>query len=107
MFGTLFPRTSSCLGSSIFVIDADTSPPEVNNQSITPSASEDTVVLAVESSTVTPKLTTTKKSGREGHEKEDLAYSTAEHLALLGIISDVPDSFNSSKSSDEYTFRWC
>jgi hypothetical protein len=59
-------------------------------------------VLAVESSTATTRTAATKKSGREGHEKGDLAYSTAEHLALLGIISDVPDSFNSSESSDEW-----
>jgi hypothetical protein len=88
--------------TSLVLIDADTSPPEVSSRSVTPSAYEDPAVLAVESFTATTKTATTKKSGREGREKGALAYSAAEHLALLGIISDVPDSFDSSKSSDEW-----
>jgi hypothetical protein len=45
-----------------------------------------------------------KKSGTkvEGHEIGALAYSTAENLALLSIIRDVPNSFNSSTCSEEW-----
>jgi hypothetical protein len=88
--------------TSLVLIDVNTSPPEVSSRSVTPSAYEDPAVLAVESSTATTKTATTEKSGREGCEKGALAYSAAEPLALLGIISDVPDSFDSSKSSDEW-----
>jgi len=91
---------SSSTPTSLVLIDADTSPPEVSNRSVTPSAFDNTAVLAVQSSTA--KAATSKKSGRKGREEGAVAYSAAEHLALLSILSDVPDSFNSSESSDEW-----
>jgi hypothetical protein len=40
-----------------------------------------------------------KKGGRE---KGSSAYSTTEHVALLSIISEVPDSFNASESYPQW-----
>jgi hypothetical protein len=41
-------------------------------------------------------LTSKKPSGRE---KGTITYSSVEHVALLSIISQVPDSFSCSESS--------
>jgi hypothetical protein len=40
-----------------------------------------------------------KKGGRVSG---PTAYSTAEHVALLSIIADTPDSFNASESSPQW-----
>jgi hypothetical protein len=46
-----------------------------------------------------------KKGGRE---RESSAYSTTEHVALLSIMCDVPDSFNALESSPQWeaVFKW-
>lgn len=41
-----------------------------------------------------------KKCGKEGNDKCALAYSTAEHRAVLWIIANDPDTFNALESSD-------
>ncbi len=44
-------------------------------------------------------LTSKKPSGRE---KGTITYSSVEHVALLSIISQAPDSFNCSESSPQW-----
>jgi hypothetical protein len=44
-------------------------------------------------------LATKKPSGRD---KGSVAYSAVEHVALLSMISQVPDAFNCSESSPQW-----
>jgi hypothetical protein len=41
-------------------------------------------------------------SRKGGRASGSTAYGTAEHVALLSIISEVPDSFNASESSPQW-----
>jgi hypothetical protein len=49
-----------------------------------------------------PDELASKKGGRASG---STAYGTAEHVALLSIISEVPDSFNASESQWEAVFK--
>jgi hypothetical protein len=43
-----------------------------------------------------------EKTGKDGREKEAIAYCAAEHNTHLTYIAAIPESFNASESSDKW-----